>query len=529
MQNFIENDITSKVKILEYLYSKEMIWVSTKELMQETNLTQTTVLKYLSELEDYIKYFENGEILFNKEKVNGYRIIFLQSDYFFDLRLKILSDSLTLKIWNELFFNNHLNSLEFTFDQYCSLATLKRKIKKIKEIGSNYGFRIISKKNNYQLQGIEKSIRFFSYELYWQLYGGVHWPFLNIDENKVLNLINKISDLVEYPVPTIVKDRISFNYAIALIRYYHKKPIILGNHADWKKLKAINIKLSSFLPLNIFQFLEEKTFLPEDEIHYNMGRLQTDVVFYNMLGNTKLAIDIHKELETEIYKASSLFLKKLFSRMNVDEDTFPKQLIEHIYISTIALHYKAFLFQEIPEYKTTIDDFLLVYTNLNIMIKEIYSELTTELGYQLFKRENLLLNQYMFIFSEIFPLNTMESELLIYFDEPMDVTREEVAKQVLSNYFGLQFKVKIYGSTELFKINRKETDFIISSNYTKKLSNTYANIPVLNLKNGIFSISEQEISLCKEVLTILSKYSKHDILRYDTLKKLRNVHLKISK
>lgn len=529
IQAFLEKDVQSKVQIIEYLYAKEMMWVSTKELMEETYLTQSTTLKYLSEIETHIKNFGIGKISIEKEKNNGFKIYFSQKDYFYKLRLKIIGESLILAIWNEFFFNNELNAIQFSIDCYCSMSTFKRKIKQLNRIGIFYDFRITSKKNVYRLIGNEKSIRLVVSKLFWEIYGGTQWPFFNIDERKLIVRVNTISEILNNPIPDTLKDIIVFNYAISLTRYHKKNEIILdiNQSQEWVKLKEINHAITNYLPINLVQFLMEESFQSEDEIHFHMCRLQTGLSFYKTTDIVTYVINEHKKRNTEIYIASKKFLKKLIKKINIGENNLSKEASENLLIASICLHYEAFLYQELPEYKKGISNFFVDYTNLNHFVQEILKELAEELGYQLFNRKFLLLNQYMFIFSELLPLTFLENKITVCFDEPMDEIKEKAAKALLHGYLDNHYNVEIYGIRDVIDFEENIPDVILSSHYTEKLASKYSGIPVLILKSGVFDISLFEISLCKQVLNILNKHSHNSVERIDELKDITSIQLRI--
>ncbi len=526
VQTIIEKDINHKVQILEYLYSKEMIWVSTDELVKKISVEQRTILKYMTEIQELITEYCSKEVILLREKNKGYRIKFIKKDSFIMFRLFMINKSIKITILNKIFLSGQLNSVHFSFDHYVSSATFKRKIKIINSLIKDYGFKIVSQEGIYFFKGNEKSIRLFGSIFYWQLYRGVKWPFLNIDQTKIFSFIDKVSKSLNYPVSIILKNKISYNYAIGIIRYSHNEKIELGNQDEWKKIKEINEIVTSRMSTNIYNLFFSEGIRSEDEIHFNISRLQTGA---NIFENQKLAlfvIELHKEKKTVIYQATEAFFKLFLKKMHLKLSDIDKQKVKNIFVAAFSIHYRAFLFQDTPLIEKDIDQTLKTYKQLNNLMDQIFIELREMLNFSLFNQKYLILNQYMYIFSELFPLNLLEKEITIYFDEPLEKRREDLAKNMLNNFLGDQYKLRIFGTSELFEVKQEKIDLIISSSSSEKFFIYYPKVPIIILKKNILNISSSEILLCRRLLELISIYFEDKEEMKSQINKLENVFYK---
>lgn len=519
---FLESDIRYQIQLLDYLYIKESQWISIEELTDEVGLQPRSVLKYVLSIEEIVKNEYSGKLFFEMQGNQSFKLMISENRFFFDLRVKIIEKSVSITIWNKLFFSNELNIVKFSLESFSSLSTIKRKIKKLNSVVSSFNFKITSRDNIYTLKGNEANIRFFFSFLFWDVYNGVEWPFYNIDQIKVFNLINQLSEKLDLSVSYSLKNRIAYNHAVGITRYFHNQPIILEKNEEWYKLIKINNRLVKTLPINVIQLLKEDYLLSDDEAQYEFSRMQIGQSFYQNRTTTNAAIKLHEKFETAIYKASCNFCELLEKRAELQ---LSESLKKQILIPVLCGHYKAFLYHEMPILKLEVDGIISNYYALKDFVRKIYEELNTNESSYVFKQENFLINQYMYIISGILPLNYFEKEISIYFDELLDYSREVLVKKMLINFFQEPFNLRIYGPSDIPFFDKNKIDIVLSSFYTDNIIDDYPNTPIIFLKLGILNLSGEEILLFKEALTIINVNREDKSRLSEEFKKNRKIFI----
>lgn len=526
IHGFLENDISYQILILDHLYEKGFQWVSIDSLSNAVNLKPRTVLKYLDSINLCIESHYPESLMIDKNTTQFFKLSFNRHDSFFHLRLSIIEQSLTLSIWNKLFFFDELNIVKFSIDSFTSISTIKRKIQRVNRLIKSLNFRISSKENIYRLKGNEMNIRYFSASLFLEIYGDGTWPFFNIEQNKIFHLIDKISEALYIPVSYAQKNRIAFNHAVGITRFFNSNEISYDETIEWTKLKKINTHLVNRLPLNIIELLISDYQLSENEAQYEFSRLQTGQSFYNNEKIVGLAFQLHEDMASLIYKASCLFLSEL---ERITDLCFSNQDREKVMIATLSAHYKSYIYREFKVQKNVTDGILKHYHSLHTVIESVHSKIQKDFPTVVYKDNYSIINQYMYAFSEVLPLNYFENEIFIYFDDPLDFIKEKLVKRMLNNFFGEPFKLKIFGPSDLSELSNYTVDFVLSTSYTEKIVNAFYSTPILFLKDSILNLTEVEITLSKQVLTIINQYPDNQKQRIEELRELDNIFINLIK
>lgn len=526
VHSFLENEIRYQIQLLDYLYFKEAQWVSIDELANATGLQQRSVLKYISFIHEVISldYYEK---LFLKLQGNqAFKLLLEDNKFFFELRVEIIEKSLNILIWKKLFFFNELNIVKLSLESFVSLSTLKRKIKNLNFQVQSFNFKITSRDNIFRLKGNETNIRFFFSFLFWNVYSGGKWPFFNIDQTKILNLVEGLSKDLDLPVTYSLKNRIAYNHAISITRYFHNEPIVLERKEEWSKLIEINNKLVKTLSVDVILLLKENYLLSENEAQHEFSRIQVGQSFYQNKTLSNKAMELHSKYDTAIYKASKKFLDLFEKYAEIKlSDNLKKQAM----ITTLCGHYRAFIYHEMPLMEQKIDGILNNYYSLRSFVEKIYQELQEKESPFIFKQKNFLINQYMYVISEILPLNYFEPVISVYFDDPIDRPRENLVKKMLFNFFQEPFNLRIYGPSDILFFDKSNIDIVLSSMYTEEIIANYPNTPIIFLKDGILNLSEDEILLFKEALLIIRSNQDDTFKTKEELKKNYKIFIKESK
>lgn len=526
VHSFLENDIRYQIQLLDYLYSRESQWVSIDELTSETGLQERSVLKYISSIYEIITFDYNEKLFLEMQGNQAFKLLINDNKFFFELRVEIIEKSLNIIIWKKLFFFNELNLVKFSLDSFTSQSTLKRKIKKLNSTAQSFNFKITSRDNIYRLIGNETNIRFFFSSLFWSIYSGGKWPFFNINQMKIFNLVEGISEELKLPVTASLKNRIAYNHAVSITRYFHNEAIVFERNEEWNKLIKINTKLVKTLSLDVILLLKENYLLSENEAQHEFSRIQVGQSFYQNRTIRNTALELHSKYDTAIYKASKSFLELFEKHAEIKlSDSLKKQAMT----TTLCGHYKAFIYHEMPLMEQNTDGILNNYFSLKAFVEKIYEELQYKEASFILKQKNFLINQYMYVISEILPLNYFEPVISIYFDDPIDLPREKLVKKMLLNFFQEPFNLKIYGPSDILIFDKGNIDIVLSSMYSENIINTYPSTPIIFIKAGILNLSEDEVLLFKEALSIININQGNRYKAKEELKKNYKIFIKESK
>ncbi|MEC5317125.1 helix-turn-helix domain-containing protein [Enterococcus casseliflavus] len=519
---FLENDIRYQIQLLDYLYNKESQWVSIDELANEIGLQVRAVTKYILSIKEVIELNYYGKLFLEMQGNQFFKLGISYNKYFFELRGEVIEKSLNILILKKLFFFNELNIVKFSLESFVSLSTIKRKIKRLNSVVQSFNFKISSRDNIYRLVGTETNIRFFFSFLFMNIYSGGKWPFFNIDQTKIFKLVEDISADLSLPVTYSLKNKIAYNHAIGITRYFHNETIVLERKEEWNKIIKINNKLAESLSINVITLLKENYLLSESEAQHEFSRIQIGQSFYQDQTVSIKAIELHSQYETSIYKASQHFLE-LFEKYA--EIKLSDSLKRQVMITTLCGHYKAFLYREMPLMKQDTDGILNHYHSLKSFVEKIYNELLDKEDSFLATQKNFLINQYMYVLSEILPLNYFESVISIYFDDPIDRTRENLVKKMLVNFFQEPFNLRVYGPSDVLFFDKTNIDLVLSAIYTEEIIDNYPNTPIIFVKFGILNLSEDEILLLKEALSIISENKQDKFKLKEEFKKNRKIFI----
>lgn len=493
-------NVQTKISIINYLF-KQKTWVTTDELAEETGNERKTILKYLSEIEEAINDFGEPDLEMMSSKGRG---VFLSAKSVNEINrfiFWITDDSLFSKLFRTFFFETKINLTKWSYENFISESTTRRKIAEIKELLLPFDIQIVSKKGVYSITGDEKQIRYIYYYLFWNLYKGRAWPFQNIPEEKVSLLLQEIANKYYLSLPHQIEKQLTYIFAINITRYFQSKCIKLGT--EWDDYKTINRTIIK--EFEITKIIQKYFHIPIDEIHFLLFYLQSKYSFYNSVYSINRAISHHEKLNTEVFSAYHTFAKEFKKSFQLDVKELDEK--EHLFIKSHAfsMHYKAFLFpgfkSELVEEESVLESHFPV---LNKKMKNFCSNLYDKTNNLIYLETDYLAIRYAQLLSFFKPLCIFEKKINIYFETDLPALPSRMLKNQISSLFQNHFNINIYTMEDLFakNISLNEVDIVISTNETRGLKKDFHEHPIIYLKEGI------------------SKYDMENI--YDELKKITN-------
>ncbi|MGY3713372.1 helix-turn-helix domain-containing protein [Lactococcus petauri] len=193
MDNYFEyifsKETCQQILLLEQLYNNPL-GLDIDELGDKIDLERRTLRRHLSYINDVANEYVvmSKPIIFQKKK---YVFTGSKSEYY-ALKCNILKPESLLNLF-ELFLNSQsVNFIDFCKENFMSESTARRKLKKANVLLQSIGMKLTIRKDEIYIIGEERIIRYSLISLFWRVYRGTEWPFANVDEGRVENIVSSI-------------------------------------------------------------------------------------------------------------------------------------------------------------------------------------------------------------------------------------------------------------------------------------------------------------------------------------------------
>lgn len=193
MNNYFEyifsNDTNFELQILENIYNSAN-GLDMDELIKKVDSNRKTIHKHLTNINEVAGEYHDTEnrIIFQKRK---YVFLGDRRDYY-ALKCNIMKSEVLVILIESFLSNTSIDLTLFCKNNFISESTLKRKLQKINILLESVGVRFAIRKNQIYILGEERIIRYCLISLLWRIYRGIEWPFKQLNEETVDNLISSI-------------------------------------------------------------------------------------------------------------------------------------------------------------------------------------------------------------------------------------------------------------------------------------------------------------------------------------------------
>ncbi|EME8125133.1 helix-turn-helix domain-containing protein [Enterococcus faecium] len=380
-----------EVEVLKYLGKNSNRWVTSEEVGEQMGVSRVTVNKIIKSLQN--KIGEDKDIYIDIVQNKGIFFNCFNSIHIADLIQKIYSNSLTFKLITAL-LNENIDSLDqFAYQNFISLASVRRKITYINEIlkDSNIAIR------NNRFVGDEQNIRGFLFKYYWEIFKGRYWPFNNVDKIKLIENSERVSKQLKIWCSQVSYEQIYYLLAISRIRV--KKAHII----DYKKEFYYLVEDNDMFEICKKEWYKSfpQLYCPESELYYYFFVISSFSLNYVKTNVENLIV------LKELYGEKDLFAfeitKYLFRRV---ERKFGLENLEKkhslLFLELVMCHSKAFIVPS--EVLITSSDSFYYKEKMNQNYPEIYQNLNTTISELKFKfpqirySESFLLETYCMIY-----------------------------------------------------------------------------------------------------------------------------------
>ena len=244
----IVGQTTRNIKQILEIISEEKRWYTILEISERSNMITRTVQRYIRELDERIRNFNDDNIQLLVTKNKG---VFLELHPGANLpgfSLFLLEDNITIDLLKSLFFENFHSVKKFAYDNFTSETTVRRLLKMFQEIAEPYNIYLT--RETFTINGKESQVRLFIYIIFWKVYRGATWPFETINRKLINSHIDKGAAILKLNLTAVHKQQIAYILAINIIRIRKKHFIekeerwdnyinLEEDYLDYKKIKTI--------------------------------------------------------------------------------------------------------------------------------------------------------------------------------------------------------------------------------------------------------------------------------------------------
>ncbi|WP_349659064.1 helix-turn-helix domain-containing protein [Lysinibacillus zambalensis] len=189
MYNFLDRLPLQKVNVLHHIYNEQRLF-SSLELSQMMELSERTILKIVDEIAIDLEFItESADI--QKEEQKYFQLNYKDNFSMKTVERYYLKNSLTYKAFNEIFYNKFYDVNTFVLENFTSVASMYRRIKKVKPLLDQFQLKYTSYEK-VSLEGTEKQFRYFYFLFYWNSYWGEEWPFTLVSREEILDLMKEV-------------------------------------------------------------------------------------------------------------------------------------------------------------------------------------------------------------------------------------------------------------------------------------------------------------------------------------------------
>ncbi|WP_107947278.1 helix-turn-helix domain-containing protein [Lysinibacillus parviboronicapiens] len=190
MYNFLDRSTLQKVQVLHHIFNEKR-YFSSFELAQNTQLSERTILKILAEISSDLQVIIDSACI-KKKKSKYFKLEYQDHFSIKTVERHYLQNSLTYKACDEIFHNTFDDITTFSLDNFTSLASMYRRINKIKPLLNQFHLKYKSHQM-VTLEGTEKQFRYFYYLFYWNSCWGEIWPFTLVTREQIMEVLEDVN------------------------------------------------------------------------------------------------------------------------------------------------------------------------------------------------------------------------------------------------------------------------------------------------------------------------------------------------
>ena len=474
MMKIIDSSVSIKLDIAELLY-RSKFWVSSEEIAMYLKLDKKTIHRYTSELSEDILDFNKDTISFEIIKGKGVKLHVSNSNDYREFKQFLLDNTLTINIVKALALKKGNSLISLANDNFVSESTIRRKIQQLKEYIDHMDISITSRAGRYSIVGDEKEIRMFLFIILWKVYRGRTWPFSEINHNKMMGLINNLTQTTNFQFKEINKQKVAFMLAICLVRYNK------GSKIDLSKIDSKIINLCEVIDkyTDISKQLSNYYFLPKNESLFFSLLLLSRPVIYSLSFENHSVAELCKNIEPEYYTTTISVLNGLLEHFELKASpTVYSQILNTLLANHLYLYMNPGTHYDNNGYYI----YPALYSSYPVLIEKIKDFIKHTVPKDLLSSDynaELLSSSYFFALAQLMDVKKYEPKIYVYFESDFNLIAEKSIINYVYSYLRSTYNIEFF--TNYFEDNSSNIDLIVSTSAAPTLIELQRNIPHINI------------------------------------------------
>ena len=214
MLPILDKSLQKEYALLSLLDSDNR-YFSCQELAQQLNLSERTIHKYLQSLTTHLNDHCSHDFHIERSTALGIRLHRVPWLSIHAVYIQFAQESLTYSFFHTMFLETIDTTTSFCLTHYLSQSSLYRSLLPMRNAIS--AFSLSLDVADMKLSGEEMQIRYFFNNFYLQIYRGYDWPFPDISRQRIMNAIEDILSVLDFPMS--ISDRKHFSYWLAIIAH----------------------------------------------------------------------------------------------------------------------------------------------------------------------------------------------------------------------------------------------------------------------------------------------------------------------
>ncbi|MGE7090162.1 helix-turn-helix domain-containing protein [Lysinibacillus sp. NPDC048646] len=386
MHNFLDRSTLHKVQVLNLIYNENRFF-SSFELAQVTELSERTILKILAEISLDLQIITEAAYI-KEEKPKYFKLDYQDHFSIKTVERHYLQNSLTYKACDEIFHNTFDDITTFSLENFTSLASMYRRINKIKPLLNQFHLKYKSQQM-VTLEGTEKQFRYFYYLFYWNSCWGEVWPFTLVTREAIQKVMEEVN--IELPHSVI------YWLAICLTRV--KLGFQIGQDPMYSTFTKHHYHYGDFSKV-VERIFKELTTLSDEEIELEMMFSFTFTCCLQHYDKKDKAVSLMMNFaqhhNQDLFVQATLYWIETFMdhfsiTLNVEEYGVLFVNLLHLHYFIITFSGPSFLFKEDPYQKR----FEMHETTQIEIMNQFYDRLMENEDFSLvFKQRDTLIGRY---------------------------------------------------------------------------------------------------------------------------------------
>lgn len=466
------------------LLQKEDRWFSTEEISEVLEIKSNTTLRIIKRLEGDMQEVSENSLELQVSKGKGVRLVKNINEDIKKFLGIIFSRTPVMQMIISMFIGEFGTVKKYAQNNFISEATVRRHLIKIRQFLQPYQIQIA--RETAEVKGKETQIRMFLNLMYWQLYAGTEWPFQNIEQHSVYNIVNRFLGTVDSDgISEIYRQRIAYYVSITLIRtrkgnfvqFDPKWDIYINENESYQEFEEIMKEFRGDL----------NTKFPEIPFHY--------IVWTSFFSSYTVSKFVPRFIESQVKKKSVLYettslmlseFEKIFFSIPLDNYKF---LQSYVY-ATHSFCYNFWNFSTEIEPLELSKRVPILEKKLTHFIDYLY-EIS---GNPIFLERKQLTYRYFLFFSHIENVMKYEQKIYLILESDLPILLKKNIMNSITHYLGTQFNLSFIQDNQIS--HSKSIDIVLTTNVSTTVDKKYCNTQIVSINRDL---SIHDIQLVTEV------------------------------